>query len=247
MTEVAAEPALGSERSSITRSAGTLAAGVSSGFIAGLLIGGVGGRVAMFILRLTSDASVLGVESDDGFIIGRFSLSTLFLLLATAFLGSLGGVFYLVVRGWLPTRARVPLMAGYFAVVGGAAVISGKEGGTDFTQLAPLPLAIGFFIAIPALYGVAMSLMAERFLRDGSYIRRTKYGWLAGVIPMVLLQGFGIVILLASAAAYWVAQKSPRIVGIWRSNTVAWMGRAFLVATAAYMAVTLAKSAIEIL
>lgn len=247
MVEVVAEPVEGEERSAISRSARTLAAGVSSGFVAGLLIGGVGGRIAMFILRLTSDASVLGVESDDGFIIGRFSSATVFLLLAAAFLGSLGGVFYLVFRDWLPTRARVPLMAGYFALVGGNVFIAGKEGGTDFTLLAPLPLAIALFIAIPTLYGVAMSLMAERFLRDGSYIRRTKYGWLAGLIPMVLLQGFGILILLVSSVAYWVAQKSPRIVGIWRSNTVAWMGRAFLLATAAYMAASLARSVIAIL
>ena len=33
----------------------TLASGVSAGFLTGLLIGGVGGRLAMFLLRLTSD------------------------------------------------------------------------------------------------------------------------------------------------------------------------------------------------
>ena len=158
MAEVAAEPVAGSERSSITGSAATLAAGVSSGFIAGVLIGGVGGRVAMFVLRLTSDASVRGVVSDDGFTIGRFSSETLFLVGVSAGLGILGGVFYLIVRDWLPSRARVPLMSGYLAVVGGNGLI--HPGGTDFTRLAPLPLAIGLFVMIPALYGLAMPWMA---------------------------------------------------------------------------------------
>jgi hypothetical protein len=45
----------------------TLAAGVSSGSVAGLLIGGVGGRLAMFVLRLTSDPALRGAKTDDGF------------------------------------------------------------------------------------------------------------------------------------------------------------------------------------
>lgn len=245
MAEVVAEPIEGSERAPIIRCAATLAAGVSSGFIAGVLIGGVGGRVAMFILRLSSDAAVLGMQSDDGFIIGRVSSATLFLLGASAGLGVLGGVFYLIVRDWLPIRVRAPLMAGYFAVVGGNGII--HPGGTDFTLLSPLPLAIALFVAIPALYGVGLSLMAERFLRDGSYMRRTRYGWLVGLTPLALALVFGVIVLLASVAVYGIAQAVPRTVGIWRSQAVTWMGRAFLLATAAYSAFGLVESASEIL
>ena len=38
--------------------------------MAGLLVGGVGGRVAMLLLRLTSDPRLRGLETDDGFTIG---------------------------------------------------------------------------------------------------------------------------------------------------------------------------------
>ena len=44
--------------------------GTAAGAIAGLLIGGIGGRLAMLLLRLTSDEIVLGLTSDDGFEIG---------------------------------------------------------------------------------------------------------------------------------------------------------------------------------
>jgi hypothetical protein len=71
----------------------TLASGVSAGFISGLLIGGVGGRLAMFLLRLTSDPALRGAQTDDGFTIGVFSTETLFLLGVTAGLGILGGAF----------------------------------------------------------------------------------------------------------------------------------------------------------
>lgn len=124
----------------------TLAAGVSSGFVAGLMIGGVGGRIAMFVLRLTSDPALRGVKTDDGFTIGVFSSETLFLLGVTAGLGILGGLFYLIVRGWIPDRWRVVVMTVYVGLVGSAGLIS--PGGFDFGALSPLPLAVAMFIAI---------------------------------------------------------------------------------------------------
>src|SRR3954465_12519168 len=86
---------------------GTLGSGVSAGFLAGILIGGVGGRSAMLGLRLTPDPSLHGGLTDDGFTIGRVSAETLFLLGVTSGLGMAGGVFYLVVRRWIPARWRV--------------------------------------------------------------------------------------------------------------------------------------------
>jgi len=65
----------------------TLAAISSAGALAGVLIGGVGGRLAMMLLaRLNPQA--LGVKSDDGFIIGRFKPWVLRAALAAAFLTS---------------------------------------------------------------------------------------------------------------------------------------------------------------
>jgi len=72
----------------------------------------------MLALRLTSHPSLHGVSTDDGFRIGRVSLQTLFLLGVTAGLGMAGGVFYLVVRRWIPSPWRIPLMTLFFASVG---------------------------------------------------------------------------------------------------------------------------------
>ena len=90
-------------------SARRVSAGVVGGLATGALIGGVGGRLAMFVLRVTSDPSLHGLKTDDGFTIGRFSGETLFLVLATAALGVLGGLLYLAVRPWLPERWRAAL------------------------------------------------------------------------------------------------------------------------------------------
>ena len=130
----------------------------------------------MFVLRVTSDTSLHGVKTDDGFIIGRFSAETLFLIIATAALGVLGGSCtsaFDVVAG----AAASPLAGVFGGIVGGALVIS--PDGLDFTRLEPLPLAVAMFIALPALYGATMSLFVERLLREDSRFGRSR-GWFLG-------------------------------------------------------------------
>jgi len=119
--EAAAAPAVVEDwRSNLFRSARGVAAGVLAGLVLGLAIGGIGGRIAMFVLRLTSSPSVIGLKTDDGFTIGRISAETLFLLIGTSFLGVLGGLFYLMVRSWFRPAHRAAVMAVIGGAVGGA-------------------------------------------------------------------------------------------------------------------------------
>ncbi|MGA8987068.1 hypothetical protein, partial [Aeromicrobium sp.] len=46
---------------------------ILAGVPVGIIVIGGGSRLAMFLLRLTSDDSVIGLTSDDGFTIGQFS------------------------------------------------------------------------------------------------------------------------------------------------------------------------------
>ena len=50
-----------------------LGPGLLVGLVCGALIGGVGGRLAMFVLRVTSDGSLHGLQTDDDFTIGKFT------------------------------------------------------------------------------------------------------------------------------------------------------------------------------
>ena len=94
----------------------SLAVGSGVGCVAGALIGGVGGRLAMLLLRVTSDSSVIGLRTDDDFRIGEFTSDTIFLVLLTAIAGAMLGAAYVAVRRWLPRDHR-PVVA---AVVVGA-------------------------------------------------------------------------------------------------------------------------------
>ena len=55
---------------------------VVAGLSVGILVIGVGSRLAMLLLRLTSPGTVIGVTSDDGFVIGRTTLSGTYNLLS---------------------------------------------------------------------------------------------------------------------------------------------------------------------
>ena len=223
----------------------TLAAGVSSGFVSGLLFGGIGGRVAMFVLRLTSSPALRGAETDDGFTIGVFSSKTLFLLGVTAGLGILGGLFCLIVRGWIPERWRVVVMSVYFGLVGSAGLIS--PDGIDFRALSPLPLAVAMFVAIAVAYGAVMPWLTERLLREDSVLRRRPRAWIVGLLPLVVANIVGILVVVLAMLVLLVRRSAPFTIAVWRSSVAMWIGRTLLFVTAAIGGANLVRDSIEIL
>lgn len=226
-----------------------LGSGLMGGFLCGLVIGGIGGRLAMFLLRVTSDPALSGRETDDGFIIGSFTGSTFFLLIFTALIGLIGGLFYLIVRNWFSERTR-PLMMGLLsAAVGGALIV--RPDGIDFTELEPRPLAIALFVVIPALGGIAMSLLIERLLRSAE--ARSKRGLilvLLPLLPVAALGPFGLLVLLAVFGFWFVGWGLDRYIPLsawWGSPVVTWLGRVALAGWFVYATVGLVKDSVEIL
>ncbi len=138
-----------------------------AGGIAGLVWGGVGGRVAMRIVFLTSDDRVRGVISDDGFEIGRISFETIELLVFATFLGVIGGLTYGFVRMLLRGPTWVVAMAVGVAVGSGVGALI-VQPGVDFELLEPLWLTIGLFVLLPGAWGVTVVLLTERLLRNAT-------------------------------------------------------------------------------
>lgn len=234
-------------RNDLTAAVRLVGAAAVTGFLTGAVIGGIGGRLAMFVLRLTSDPALRGLKTDDDFTIGIFSGATMFLLLVTAFLGVVGGLVYLAIRSWLPARARPWLFGMLTGIVGGAVVI--RPGGIDFTLLEPLGLAVAMFVVLPAAYGVATSLLAERFLADDSAFARSRL-WIAGLVLLLPLGLFGLrglALLALILAAVLLGRAVPAIGSLWNSPPVAWIGRIGLGAIAIVWSTELVRDAVEIL
>jgi hypothetical protein len=233
-------------RTSAADAARFLGAGIGSGFLAGLLIGGVGGRLAMFVLRLTSDPDLKGLTTDDGFTVGVFSDETAFLLFFAAITGAIGGAIYLAVRAWIPRRLRPWTAAIGFGAAGAALAL--RPEGVDFTLLSPIPLAVAMFVALPAGYGVALVWGTERLLRGPALTRAPLLvASLLPLLPLVLLGGVGALIAAGAAVAWAVLRTAPDVAALWTSAPVTWLGRGLLLVVAGRFVLEAAGEAIEIL
>ncbi|MGI9648497.1 MAG: hypothetical protein ACR2OI_08265 [Acidimicrobiia bacterium] len=145
--------------------------GAMAGALAGFFWGGIGGRLAMRILFLTSDERVRGITSDDGFEIGVITGATVFLLVFTAILGAMAGAVYGVLRMLLRgPRWLIAIGVGIAAAAGQGALVV-KADGIDFRILEPLWLAVGLFLLITGAWGVSVVALTERLLRPGTVFR----------------------------------------------------------------------------
>lgn len=157
---------------------------IGAGAILGLLVGGIGGRLAMLVLRLGSSDTLRGVSTDDGFEIGRFTTATVFLLIVTAGLGGAQGAAYFVVRGALPRWGRAALWAAFASVLMGADLLD--SGSFDFSALDPKLFAVAAFVVIPGVTALLSSVTIERLLRVEPWSNRRLSGVLVlGALPLV--------------------------------------------------------------
>ena len=141
---------------------GWMGLGSTAGSIAGFMWGGVGGRIAMRILTLTSDDRLRGAISDDGFEIGRISAGTVFLLVLSTILGGIAGAIYGAVRAVVsaPNRVLAPAVGIAAAAIGGSFIVHAD--GIDFRVLEPLWLTVGLFVLIPGLWGLTIVPLSDR-------------------------------------------------------------------------------------
>jgi len=186
-----------------TAAAGRFALTVLAGLGLGVVVGGVVGRLAMYLLaRLNPEAT--GLTSDDGFVMGRFTLSgSLNLLLTGAILGVVGGVVYAGARHLTfgPRWWQVLSVALGAGLPVGALIV--HTDGVDFTILEPVWLTVALFVLIPAAYGVLLMLVVERFARRPPSwrwlepLRWVLRGLAAGVVVAAALDLLGDVAVLA--------------------------------------------------
>jgi hypothetical protein len=191
-----------------------LSATILIGALTGAVVGGLGGRLAMRILFLTTGDTVKGIESDDGFTIGRFTLAnTLSLVVVTTLGGIFAALLYLAARPFVAGfgERAIPMAAVFYGVVGGALIV--KPEGVDFVLLEPAALAIALFVIIPAAFGAVVSWQVNRATQDDAWPDRSSW-WLLGpplllvaLPPMLFLT---VVIVLTQAAGS--SSRAPRLI-----------------------------------
>jgi hypothetical protein len=140
------------------------------GALSGLVVGGLGGRLFMFVLaQLNPDAT--GIRTDDGFEMGRFTASgTANLLLITMIIGVVGGLAFLALRGlrFGPTWFRVLSMPVGATIVVGSMLV--HSDGVDFSLLKPVGLAVAMTMSVPFLYTLLLAWLVDRRLGVESHV-----------------------------------------------------------------------------
>ena len=216
-----------------------------AGFVVGTVLLGTLLRLAMFVLRLTSDGSLRGVETDFGAMIGRFSVAdTGLFMLGCGGAGAIAGMVYLAIRPVVPPRRRA-LVAALAAGTFGPAVIIDPDG-VDFAILEPALLAVAMFVASLAAFGSAVSVAAEWLLRV-PWWRTSAAAWI--VMGPLLLVTLGVafpfgVPAIAVAAVVSAYRAAPSLRVRAPARAVAWAGQIGVVAaiglSAAFLAVDVA-------
>jgi len=175
--------------------------GAASGGLVGLVVGGILGRIAMFVLRVTTGDSITGVTSNDGFEIGRVTLAgTLNLMFAYSLAGTALGLVYAAARTFLPRRGRVAAWTAVCAAVGGSIFVHAD--GVDYLLLEPLWLAVAFFVALPGLAGLGTALVVERLETSGGAARWHLVAAAVGTVALAAIPA-------AVAAALLVLGRVP--------------------------------------
>ena len=103
------------------------------------------------------------------------------------------------------------------------------------------------FVAIPAAYGATMPWIAERLLREESILRRGRWAWIVGLVPLLFANIVGALVLLVALGVWAIGRSTPSLIDAWRSQVVTWLGRAALVAVAFASASGLVRDGIDIL
>ncbi len=160
-----------------------IARGGLAALMTGVLLGGVGGRLAMRLSALIDPAS-RGKMTAGGAVVGEFTLSGTLGLIVFAGLGTgvLLAFLWVIVRPWLPNRGLYRyLTAGVVSVAMGAHfAIEGRN--IDFLILDPKFAQVAIFMLLALLTGlavVAVDGFLERRLPAAAGAARGWYGLVA--------------------------------------------------------------------
>jgi hypothetical protein len=158
-----------------------LGLGLLAGAVSGLAVGGIGGRLFMLVLaRLNPPAT--GVLSDDGFVMGQFTLSgTLNLLLVGTVIGAIGGLIWVGIRGLRfgpPWWRVVSMPLGATAVIGAMLVHSD---GVDFTLLEPPLLGVVLALAVPLVATILVTVLGDRWIGSD----QTTWQWMPAAVAWI--------------------------------------------------------------
>jgi hypothetical protein len=223
---------LGGDRGSVVllRYLRSCAIAASAGAIAGVLVGGLGGRLAMRVLAATSGDDVQGALTDAEERVGDVTVGGTvgLVIFIGVFGGILGGLVFVALRRWLPERAWLAGLAFGALILFVARLDPLDPESIDLQVLSPRLLAVLLFLALFPLYGMVLASLVAGFDR-GYPVLAARVRAMAAYLPLVpfLLLGPPAAVLAIGGGVSLVASK-PSVSRVWSGATVDWVGRLVL-------------------
>jgi hypothetical protein len=228
-----------------------LAATAMAGMVAGVIVGGIGSRLAMRILAITSAPQATGILTENGNRVGEITLGgTLALLLVGGLLlGPIGGVAYLGVRRWLPGPAWVKGLSFGFLLLAVFGLGILNPGNADFTRLGPKSLSVTLFALLFPLFGLTLAPLAERLIRSfpAPWPPRRASLVYVPLLPVAVVTFPVSIPLLIVGYIVAAIGGSDRLARLWHGRAVGAVGAAVLVVGGSVSAVRVALGVAEIL
>ena len=175
--------------------------GALAGLAAGLIVGGLGGRVAMRISGALTDPGLAAfARTENGNAIGEVTLGG---TLAMFVFGAMGpslaaGVLYGAARPWLvPLGAwRCPAFGLALLALGGSLILEPTN--FDFRRFGSPQVNVLTFATLIVLLGLAVAWTAEAL---DQLTRRKPFGvlpWIGDLLALLLIAGFVAVVIAAA-------------------------------------------------
>lgn len=206
--------------------------GIVGGVIAGVLVAGLGGRLMMRVLAATSGDSAQGLVTEAQETVGDITLggSVGFVVFNGIFFGAIGGIGYMLLRSWLPSRPWLGGLAYGIALLGLAPLDPLDPGNRDFSILRPSWLAVVLTACLFPLYGMTTASVVERLDRTWPRISAKRHGILAysPLLVAVALPPIGLGIVIAVGLVV-VVHRRQDFVAAWHGPAAAKAGRIVLV------------------
>jgi hypothetical protein len=227
-SEPTVDPIAGAPAGDILRE---ITRGGVAGLIVGVLLAGVGGRVAMRLAALLVP-SAAGSITENGNVIGVITIpgSLALISIVGLFFGAVAGSLWVIINPWLPRRPRTRAIVAVPIAIGLATSALVDDRNPDFVVLRHDAVVIGLLVVLVGLFGPAL-VLAERWLDrrlphahpgDGrliaGYVLVAALGTLltlAAVLPLYLgsrlvVAGLGLFVVGFATLASWRLRATRR-------------------------------------
>jgi hypothetical protein len=157
-------PRIETARSAAGRAVRAVAISAIAGFLAGVMVIGIGARIAMRVAAMFSDDSLQGATTENFETVGEITIAgTMFLLLNGGLAGIAGGIVFLAIGRWLPPSGwRRALATGFVLFAAGGWVVLEQGENMDYRRFGIAGVNICLFTLLPFLFGMAIGPVTDR-------------------------------------------------------------------------------------